>query len=82
MADVMPDYRLEIVKIKAGIAALTSNLQNYRREIVEQESRKGAARANIAATKKAISEQQATLASLIKTHGDVSDEEIDEASEG
>ena len=81
MADIMPDYRLEIMKVKAGIAALKSNLQNYRREIVEQDSRKSNARYNIASTKKSIAEQVAVLESLVKAHGDVSDEEIDENSE-
>lgn len=81
MADVMPDYRLEIVKIKAGVASLQSNLQNYRREIVEQESRKSAARANIVATKRAIAEQQKILESLISAHGDVDEKEIDETAE-
>lgn len=81
MADVMPDYKLEIMKLKAGLAALRSNLQNFRREIVEQESRKASARNNIASTKRAIVEQEVVLASLIEAHGDVDDGEIDETQD-
>ena len=78
MADVTPDYRLEIVKIKANIAALNSNLANYRREVLEHKSSQRLAIDNIVATKKALESQAATLASLIGAHGDVLEEEIDD----
>ena len=70
MADVMPDYHLEIQKLRMGIASLQHNIERYKLDIMEVASRKKKAFDNLAATTAAIEEHEKRLAGLIETHGE------------
>lgn len=80
MADVMPDYPLEIQRLHMSIASLRHNVERFKLEIMEVESRKKNAFNNLAATKTAIVEHEERLAGLIKTHG--TPEPIEETKNG
>lgn len=69
MADVMPDYRVEIQRVRSEIASLTATLERQRLEIMEMESRRARTLENIAASEAAIQEREATLAGLVEEHG-------------
>ena len=70
VADVMPDYHLEIQKLRTGIASLRHNTERFRLEVMEVASRKKKALENLAATEVAIEEHEQRLAGLIETHGE------------
>ncbi len=67
----MPDYRLEIYKLKVQLSALANNLDRYYLEILESESRRRSATINIHATQDAIKRIEENLKSLTDEHGDV-----------
>ena len=69
MADVMPDYPLEIQRLRMSIASLRHNIERFKLEVMEVESRKKNALDNLAATEVAIKEHDERLAGLVKTHG-------------
>lgn len=70
MADVMPDYMVEIQKLRVSQRSMEHNLERYRLELLEVESRKAQAYSNIAATRKALKELGEKLDSLIEAHGE------------
>lgn len=74
--DNLPDFRLEIYKLKVQRSALTNNLDRYYLEILESESRKKTACVNIRSTQEAIDRLDETLNSLIETHGEVDVSEL------
>jgi hypothetical protein len=74
--DNLPDFRLEIFKLKVQRSALTNNLDRYYLEILESESRKKSACVNIRATQEALDRIDETLNQLIDTHGEVDVSEL------
>jgi predicted nucleic acid-binding Zn-ribbon protein len=72
MADVMPDYTVETIKLRAEIARLDAQLARYEQEYAEIESRKRKAVENWAATVKARKSTESNLEAMIEAHGDSS----------
>lgn len=70
MADVTPDWQVEIQRKRMELAGFRHNVERFRLQIMEHESRAKEARANIVATEEAMAEYEARLADLLATHGD------------
>lgn len=69
MGDVMPNYKVEVARLKMQISAQVANIDRQTFEIMELEDRKARLEENIAAAKKAISELETNKKQLEDTHG-------------
>ncbi len=70
MADIMPNYQLEIQKFKRALADFYMKIESYKCQYIESIYKQEQALLNIKATEKAIVDTTETLASLVKEHGD------------
>jgi chromosome segregation ATPase len=69
MADAMPNYQVEQLKLVAQIAGLKANIARQTLEIAEMEDRKARYIENIASTKESITEYEKQLKGLEQEHG-------------
>jgi predicted nucleic acid-binding Zn-ribbon protein len=76
MADSMPNYQVEIQRLRSQILDLETNIQKQVLSILEMKDRKTKLLENIVATKKAILDYKEKLQGLEKTHGGLSDADI------
>jgi uncharacterized protein YeeX (DUF496 family) len=76
MADVMPNYQVEIQRLRSQVLDQKASIQKQVLSILEMTDRKVRILENIAATKKAIIDYTEKLQVLEKTHGGLSEEEI------
>ena len=68
MGDVLPNYRVEVQKIKAQISSQVANIDRQELEIMEIDDRKARLEDNIVAAKKAIVELEANKKQIQQTH--------------
>ncbi len=76
MADVMPNYQVEIQRLRSQVLDQKASIQKQVLSILEMTDRKKRILENIAATKRAIVEYTEKLKSLEEAHGGLSEEEI------
>ena len=76
MADVMPNYQVEIQRLRSQILDLQTTIQKQVLSILEMKDRKMKLLENIVATKKAVLDYQEKLKGLEATHGGLSEAEI------
>ena len=76
MADSMPNYQVEIQRLRSQIMDQKSTIQKQVLSILEMTDRKVKLLENITATKKSIIDYQEKLDSLEKAHGGLSEEDI------
>lgn len=69
MGDVMPNYKVEVQRIKMQISAQVANVERQTLEIMELDDRKTRLEENITAAKKAIADLEANKKQLEQTHG-------------
>jgi len=69
MADVLPNYQVEMQRLRMQIAELRANMERQKLEIMEMEDRKSRLEENIQASINSIGEYEAQLVSLQETHG-------------
>ena len=69
MADVMPDYKVSMQRLRMEIQALTLSIERARLEIMDIDSRRRKSFENIDATELAIAEKEKDLRALEKEHG-------------
>lgn len=69
MADVMPNYTVEIQRLKSRIADQHQIIERQKLEILEMEDRRSRHEENIEAAKEAIKKMELDLKGLIETHG-------------
>jgi septation ring formation regulator EzrA len=77
MADIMPNYQVEIQRLRSQILDLQATIQKQILSVLEMSDRKAKLIENITATKKAIKDYEEKLKGLEKTHGAASNEELD-----
>ena len=82
MADVMPNYQVEIQRLRSQILDQKTMIQKQVLSVMEMVDRKKKLLENIAATKKAIVDYEMKLAELEKNHGGLSDADIEKMLEG
>lgn len=78
MADSMPNYDVEIQRLRSQILDQQATIQKQVLSILEMTDRKARLLENIAATKKSIIDYTEKLKSLEEAHGGLSDERIKE----
>ena len=71
MADVLPDYNLEMQKKIHQLAGLRLNYERDKLEVMELRSRIIRAEINMMATVKAVAEMEKDISQLEETHGPV-----------
>lgn len=76
MADSMPDYRVEIQRLRSQILDQQATIQKQVLSILEMTERKTKLLENIKATKKSILDYTGKLDSLEKAHGGLSEQDI------
>ena len=76
MADSMPNYQVEIQRLRAQISDQKSTIQKQVLSILEMTDRKARLLENIAATKKAIIDYTEKLRVLEEAHGGLSEADI------
>ena len=76
MADSMPNYQVEIQRLRSQILDQQATIQKQVLNILEMTERKTKLLENIQATKKSIVDYQGKLDSLEKAHGGLSEEDI------
>jgi hypothetical protein len=76
MADAMPNYQVEIQRLRAQISDQKSTIQKQVLSILEMTDRKTKLLENIAATKKAIIDYTEKLRVLEEAHGGLSEDDI------
>ena len=76
MADVMPNYPVEIQRLRSQILDQKAAIQKQVLSILEMTDRKARLLENIGATKKAIIDYTEKLQVLEKTHGGLSEEAV------
>ncbi len=69
MADVTPDYHLEIQRLRVQSLSLQHNIGRYRLEILQARSTEKKAFENMSATKKALEETQKNIDEMVQVHG-------------
>lgn len=77
MSDVMPNYQVEMQRLRSQILDLQATIQKQILTVLEMADRKAKLLENIAATKKAIVDYEVKLGGLEKTHGSASNVELD-----
>jgi len=76
MADVMPNYQVEIQRLRSQILDQQATIQKQILAILEMTDRKARLLENIVATKKSIVDYNKKLDELQKNHGGLSEEDI------
>ena len=76
MADSMPNYHVEIQRLRAQILDQQATIQKQVLSILEMTDRKARLLENIAATKKSIIDYTEKLQVLEQTHGGLSEADI------
>ncbi len=76
MADVMPNYQVEIQRLRSQVLDQKATIQKQVLSILEMTDRKARILENIAATKVAIIDYTEKLQMLEKAHGGLSEEAI------
>ena len=76
MADSMPNYQVEIQRLRSQILDQQATIQKQVLSILEMTERKMKLLENIQATKKSIIDYQGKLHSLEKAHGGLSEDDI------
>jgi hypothetical protein len=76
MADSMPNYQVEIQRLRSQILDQKATIQKQVLSILEMTDRKTRLLENIAATKKAIIDYTEKLRVLEEAHGGLSEEDI------
>ncbi len=79
MADVMPDYRISIQKVKSEIAQLRFREENHKLQLMELVARRDQIMNNWEAEKEAIAAKLQTLSDLEQAHGVVDDAVLEDA---
>ncbi len=76
MADVMPNYKVEIQRLRSQIVEQQATIQKQVLSILEMTDRKARLLENIGATKKSIVDYKKKLDEMQKNHGGLSEEDI------
>ena len=76
MADVMPNYQVEIQRLRSQILDQQATIQKQILAILEMTDRKMRLLENISATKKSIVDYNKKLEELQKNHGGLSEDDI------
>jgi hypothetical protein len=76
MADVMPNYQVEIQRLRSQILDQQATIQKQILSILEMTDRKTRLLENISATKKSIVNYKQKLSELEKSHGGLSEDDI------
>lgn len=76
MSDVMPNYQVEIQRLRSQVIDQKAVIQKQILSILEMTDRKTRLLENIIATKKSIVDYSEKLESLEKAHGGLSEEDI------
>ncbi len=76
MADVMPNYQVEIQRLRSQVLDQKAMVQKQILSILEMTDRKAKLLENIIATKKSIVDYNTKLESLEKAHGGLTDADI------
>jgi hypothetical protein len=76
MADSMPNYQVEIQRLRSQILDQQATIQKQVLSILEMTDRKTKLLENIVATKKSIVDYTDKLTQLEKTHGGLSEQDI------
>lgn len=76
MADVMPNYQVEIQRVRSQILEQQATIQKQILNVLEMKDRKERLLENITATKKSIVDYKAKLKQLEDAHGGLSEEAI------
>ena len=79
MADVKPNYKIEIKKIQLQIKQQEANIDRCELDILEMADKVGRSLAGIEAAEKAIADYRHNLAGLEAEHGTVTNKDINEA---
>lgn len=74
MADVMPNYHIEMQRLRHGIAQQHGNIIGQELAIMEMADRKLRMLENIAAARRAVAESEEKLKALEETHGPLTEE--------
>ena len=76
MADVMPNYQVEIQRLRSQVLDQQAMVQKQILQILELKDRKDKLLVNIDATKKSIIDFSAKLESLVAAHGELTEAEL------
>lgn len=76
MADVMPNYQVEIQRLRSQILEQQATIQKQVLNVLEMKDRKERLLENIGATKRSIVDYKEKLKVLEDAHGGLSDEDI------
>jgi hypothetical protein len=76
MADSMPNYQVEIQRLRSQIHDQRATIEKQVLSILEMTDRKTRLLENIVATKKSIVDYTGKLTQLEKTHGGLSEQDI------
>ena len=76
MADVMPNYQVEIQRLRSQIVDQQATIQKQVLSILEMTDRKARLLENIGATKKSIVDYKNKLDEMQKNHGGLSEQDI------
>jgi hypothetical protein len=70
MSDVIPDYHVEIQRLRVQVASLKQNIERYKLEVMEMDSRRRKALENLEATGKALKETSRNIDQVLEAHGE------------
>lgn len=76
MADVMPNYQVEIQRLRSQILEQQATIQKQVLTVLEMKDRKERLLENIRATKKSVVDYKQKLEQLEKAHGGLSEDDI------
>jgi hypothetical protein len=76
MADVMPNYQVEIQRLRSQILEQQATIQKQVLTVLEMKDRKERLLENIRATKKSVVDYKHKLELLEKAHGGLSEDDI------